>query len=94
MWCVLFRNSPYCWYDRLGVQIIQICVENRSSNGGMITMKEVLTSVREKKRGASSTSIIISAEDIKRAVEKISILNSGFKIIEVRTREYSLTFLF
>lgn len=70
------------FYYELGVQIIQICVETRSSNGGMITMKEVLAHVRTKKRGASS-SVAISAEDVKRAVEKISILNSGFKIIEM-----------
>ena len=44
-------------------------------------MKEVLASVRAKKRGSSS--VAISAEDVKRAVEKIAILNSGFKIIEV-----------
>lgn len=36
---------------RLGVQIIQICVETRSNNGGMITLKEVLDYVRSKKRG-------------------------------------------
>jgi ESCRT-II complex subunit VPS22 len=65
---------------RLGVQIIHICVETRSSNGGMITLKEVLALVRSKK---SSSATAISAEDIKRAVEKISILNSGFKVIEV-----------
>lgn len=71
-----------CVMSRLGVQVIQICVETRSSNGGMITMKEVLASVRSKKK---ANAVAVSTEDIKRAVEKISILNSGFKIIEVIT---------
>lgn len=65
---------------RLGVQVIQVCVETRSSNGGMISLKEVLAFVRAKKRANAES---ISAEDVKRAVEKIAILNSGFKIIEV-----------
>jgi hypothetical protein len=93
--CVNLRHMIYLLWDvfpclltcncvryRLGVQVIQVCVETRSSNGGMITLQEVLAFVRAKKK---ANSVAISAEDVKRAVEKISILNSGFKIIEVRT---------
>ena len=56
-------------------------METRSSNGGMITLKEVLAYVRSKKRG--KTNVEISEEDVKRAVEKIAVLKSGFKVIEV-----------
>lgn len=69
------------FYYELGVQIIQLCVETRASNGGLISMSEVLSQVRAQNK--TNLSMAVSAEDVKRAVEKISMLSSGFKIIEM-----------
>lgn len=67
------------FYYELGIQIIQVSVQTRASNGGIISMNEMLSSLRS----SGKTRRDLSQDDVKRAVEKLSVLGSGFKIIEV-----------
>lgn len=68
------------FYYELGVQIVQICLATRQVNGGIISLTELRDRIRNSKsRNRQNT----SEDDIKRAVEKLSVLGSGFQIIEV-----------
>lgn len=67
------------FYFELGVKIIQIAVQARSMNGGIMPIEEMLSKLRMKKHGGAS----ISIEDIHRAVEKISVLGNGFRILSL-----------
>mmetsp|Transcript_9437 Transcript_9437/g.14221 ORF Transcript_9437/g.14221 Transcript_9437/m.14221 type:complete len:223 (+) Transcript_9437:1-669(+) len=71
------------FYYELGVQIIQICLQTRSTNGGIISIKELFDTIRASP-GRSKQHL--SKEDIKRAIERISILGNGLKMIEVSGR--------
>jgi ESCRT-II complex subunit VPS22 len=67
------------FYYELGVQIIQIAVETRASNGGLMSLNEMNILLRQ--RGKSRREV--STDDILRAVQKLTVLGNGFKIIEV-----------
>jgi ESCRT-II complex subunit VPS22 len=81
------------FYYELGVRIIQICVATRPINGGILSMSELLrllhtrshSSVRARSGdGNPSTSRqVVSADDIERAVKKLSVLGSGFCIVDI-----------
>lgn len=67
------------FYYEIGVQILQIGVQTRSINGGIMSLQELLNRVqscpgRSKQR--------ISRDDVKRAIEKIGVLGSGVKLIQ------------
>jgi len=65
------------YYD-LGVMIIQITLQTRSTNGGIISIAELqrfITSSRSKSRQK------VTEEDIRRAIEKLAVMGSGFKLI-------------
>jgi ESCRT-II complex subunit VPS22 len=68
------------FYSELGVQIIQISLQSRGTSGGIMSLKELherLSSVPGRRTQR------ISTDDIKRSIEKISVLGNGLKIIEV-----------
>lgn len=67
------------FYFELGVKIIQIAVQTRSINGGIMPLEEMLQHLRQKMRGKQA----VSSDDILRAVEKISVLGSGFRILPI-----------
>lgn len=68
------------FYFELGVHIVQICSQTKSRNGGIMSLSELLDLIHES--GAKSRQMT-SAEDVRRAVDKLAILGSGFKLIEV-----------
>ena len=76
------------FYSELGVQIIQICLQTRATNGGIISLNE-LYEILCSKPGRRHQNI--SHDDIKRSIEKISILGNGLKIIVISNRELLLS---
>lgn len=72
------------FYSELGVQIIQICLQTRSTNGGIISMKELYDRLCSTPGRRNQN---ISEDDIKRSIEKVAILGNGLKIIEVSGRK-------
>jgi ESCRT-II complex subunit VPS22 len=68
------------FYYELGVRIIEICVRTRQLNGGFIALDELLRAVRKRRTVEQNE---ISEEDIERAVKKLEILGSGFKIVAI-----------
>jgi ESCRT-II complex subunit VPS22 len=64
------------YYYELAVQVIDIGMRTRRSNGGIMTFSEMLNRVRSVKGRET-----VSSDDIKRAVEKLHVLGSGFSVI-------------
>eukprot|EP01041_Mallomonas_annulata_P005335 gene5335-10667_t len=71
------------FYYELGVIIIQITLQTRSENGGIISMTELLHRIKSSKIESRK---YVTDEDIKRAVKKINTLGNGFQIIETHGR--------
>eukprot|EP01117_Protostelium_nocturnum_P018130 TRINITY_DN7515_c0_g2_i6.p1 TRINITY_DN7515_c0_g2~~TRINITY_DN7515_c0_g2_i6.p1 ORF type:complete len:251 (-),score=83.41 TRINITY_DN7515_c0_g2_i6:255-1007(-) len=72
------------FYYELAVQIIDICLKTRSTNGGLIEVSEIKNYL-EKIRGKHAQSI--SSDDIKRATESIKILGNGFQMLTVGSKK-------
>lgn len=68
------------FYYELGVQIVEVCMQSRPINGGLMEIEDVLVAVR-KKRGKNGKQV--SKDDIERAVKQLSALGSGFQIIRL-----------
>lgn len=67
------------FYFELGVKIIQITVQTRAANGGIMSVKDIhsrIVSVGRLKHA-------LSMEDLMRAVEKLAVLGGGFKLIKI-----------
>ncbi|XP_011270237.1 vacuolar-sorting protein SNF8, variant [Capsaspora owczarzaki ATCC 30864] len=68
------------FYYELSVQVVEVCLATRASNGGFITMQELMTRLT-KRRGAKAQAI--SEDDIERAIKKLKTLGRGFDILVV-----------
>jgi len=81
------------YYFELGVKIIQISVKTRTANGGMIALEDLLKLLKASSAQATTRSTAssmasgsqqqISAEDVKRAVEKLAVLGGGFRLVNI-----------
>jgi ESCRT-II complex subunit VPS22 len=67
------------FYFELGVKVIQVAVQTRSINGGIMPLNDMLVRIQQKMEGKQR----VSSEDILRAVDKISILGSGFRLLKL-----------
>lgn len=67
------------FYFELGVKVIQIAVQTRSQNGGIMPIEDMLSRLRHRMHGKQA----ISHEDLLRAVDKISVLGSGFRLLKL-----------
>jgi ESCRT-II complex subunit VPS22 len=74
------------FYFELGVHIIQICMQTRPRNGGIISLSELQSLIKANPgcRGRAS----VSGEDIKRAAEKLLVLGHGFKIMNIAGKPF------
>ena len=89
------------FYFELGIKVIQICLQTRSANGGIITLKELLSRIQQlnagqaaknskKKIGSASSSngiAEVSSEDLLRAIEKLEVLGKGFCVVPTNRRD-------
>jgi len=67
------------FYYELGVIIIQVCLQSRAVNGGIMGLGELVERIRNS--GVRSRRAI-SAEDVRRAVDKLDVLGGGFRLLE------------
>jgi ESCRT-II complex subunit VPS22 len=82
------------FYWELSIQIVDVCLNTRSTNGGLISISE-LTSRLTRMRGGSSTATsagagagsgsrkheAISADDVRKAVDKLAVLGGGYRLV-------------
>jgi ESCRT-II complex subunit VPS22 len=72
------------FYYELGVQIIEICMQSRDLNGGFMEMDTIVSQLTQK-RGIQAE--VITSNDVERAIQKLSILGSGFSILTIANRQ-------
>jgi ESCRT-II complex subunit VPS22 len=70
------------FYFELGVKIIQISVQTRSANGGIMSLAEMISKLNanHNQKGGKHHHHLISSDDVMRAMEKIEVLGNGFQI--------------
>jgi ESCRT-II complex subunit VPS22 len=70
------------FYYELGVQIIDVCISTRKTNGGLITIEELLRRLKQIRSNAKGSQQEISFDDVRRAVSKIKCLGNGYEIVD------------
>lgn len=79
------------FYFELGVKIVQISVSTRASNGGVMKVEELLQCIKANgsniKSNDSKKKNEVSVADVLRAVEKLSALGNGFRIITLNGKQ-------
>jgi ESCRT-II complex subunit VPS22 len=83
------------FYFEIAVKIIQISVSTRSSNGGIMSLTEMVQrlnvvhhDINNQKKGKNQQQHhhrqqLISSEDVIRAIGKISILGNGYRLLKL-----------
>lgn len=84
IWADLLGVGNY--YFELSVSIIQICMQTKSQNGGMLRLDELLKLIRLK-----SAYKQVTKDDVKKSLQKLSILGNGIKIIQIHSIEFVLS---
>ncbi|CAG7884482.1 vacuolar protein sorting-associated protein 22 homolog 1 [Brassica rapa] len=68
------------FYYELGVQIIEVCMQTRSLNGGLISLQELCSHLRQRRKKDREA---VTEDDCLRAISKIKVLGSGFEVITI-----------
>lgn len=68
------------WQYELGVQIVDVCLNTRERNGGLIEMSELLRLV-SKLRGVSGG--VITEDDVVQSIKTLKPLGAGYEVIDV-----------
>ena len=71
------------FYYQLSIQAIEVGIKTRPRNGGLIAMDDLLRLVQDK-RGRHVQAV--TEDDIRRAINKLSILGEGFNVVELNGR--------
>jgi ESCRT-II complex subunit VPS22 len=75
------------FYYELGVKILQICLQTRSMNGGIISLKELLVRLQSFPGTQRGSPIAINKEDVYRALEKVEVLGNGLRVVVLPSKE-------
>jgi ESCRT-II complex subunit VPS22 len=85
------------FYFELAVQIVHVCLATREANGGLMDMSDMvayLGRIRSRKsaaavgqRGDGAAATVVSTDDVKRAVGKLSVLGNGIRLLQVGMRK-------
>jgi ESCRT-II complex subunit VPS22 len=73
------------FYHELAVKVAEVCSASRSTNGGIMSVKEVqaILAKRKTRLGTASAAATVSASDIEVAIKKLGKLGGGFRTIKV-----------
>lgn len=73
------------FYHELAVKVAEVCSASRSTNGGIMSVKEVqaILAKRKTRLGTASAAATVSASDIEIAIQKLGKLGGGFRTIKV-----------
>lgn len=76
------------WQHELGVQIVDICVNTRERNGGLIEMNELIRLLSKLRgiEGDTSKGGKITEEDVARSIKTLEPLGAGYRIVKVGTK--------
>lgn len=71
------------WQYELGVQIVDICVNTRERNGGMIEMGELIRLLSKLRGVADGREGSITEEDVVRSIKTLAPLGSGYEVVQL-----------
>lgn len=85
------------WTYALAVQVVDVCLQTRERNGGVIEMDELIRGVTRLRGGGlppqgmqqrqSAAETSVTPQDIARAIEALEPLGCGYKILTVGNRK-------
>jgi ESCRT-II complex subunit VPS22 len=71
------------FYYELCVQVADICIATRGTNGGLIALDSLVDRLRKLRKG-----VAISDDDVKRAIDKLGQLGGGYEIVQLGPLKY------
>ncbi|KAG8902002.1 hypothetical protein FRB99_004967 [Tulasnella sp. 403] len=71
------------WQYELGVQIVDICVNTRERNGGVIEMGELIRMLSKLRGVSEGGEGAITEDDVIRSIKTLAPLGAGYEIIEL-----------
>lgn len=74
------------FYHELAVKIAEVCLASKSSNGGIMSVREIQSVLKQRKTRlgmASQQTTEVSVSDIQVAIQKLGKLGGGFRTIQV-----------
>ena len=77
------------FYHELSIKVIDVCLKQKRSNGGLLELSEVLDQVRKTYKGKKVPKI--SESDISTALKNLKVLGSGYCIVEIGQKKYMKT---
>ena len=86
LWAKVLGHDVNDFYFEVAVRIVELCRATRGENGGLLGVRECCQSVAKGK--AIGGSLQVSEDDILRAVKSLEPLGSGFKIINIGSRQF------
>ncbi|KAL9641755.1 hypothetical protein ABK040_015738 [Willaertia magna] len=69
------------FYYELGIQIIEVCLQTKNQNGGLIELDELTQRVKRKRNKFTQKEYEITLEDIQRSIKNLKVLGNGFKLL-------------
>jgi ESCRT-II complex subunit VPS22 len=84
IWTQLLGPSVNDFYFNLGVLIVEECRATRAENGGLISVADLRARI-QKGRGVGG-GMSVSDDDVRRAVDALGPLGSGFRMVEIGHR--------
>jgi ESCRT-II complex subunit VPS22 len=83
-WSEILGVSDF--YFEMGVVIVEICVQTRAANGGLLCMSELLERVNLQAK--SQRKKLADITDVQRSIEKLAVLGGGFRVIHIGRQAY------
>jgi ESCRT-II complex subunit VPS22 len=74
------------FYHELAVKIAEVCLASKSSNGGIMSVREIQNTLKQRKSKfgmVSAQDSSVSEADIRVAISKLGQLGGGFRIVEI-----------
>ncbi|QIW95020.1 hypothetical protein AMS68_000538 [Peltaster fructicola] len=87
VWAKMLGSSVNDFYFELAVRVVELCRETRAENGGMMALPEVRKRIATG-RGIIGGSMDITDDDIERALECLTPLGGGFKVVSLGYQKY------
>lgn len=81
LWSSVLNDSNDEYYNELAVKIIELCKRYREVNGGMVSVDDIYRVLTDKNSPNAIEDLTI--EDIEVSVQKVNVLDPGFRIVSV-----------
>ena len=77
------------FYHELAIKVIDVCLKQKRSNGGLLELSDVLEQVRKTYKGTNPPKI--NEGDIGTAIKNLKCLGSGYCIVNIGKKKYIKT---